>query len=453
MLNSGTIAVSGSAGGGAEAEVNISGGTIINTKTMEAISSVAAVSLFIDGGAITNSGLIEAAGIDGGTVTNAKAGTILGGAVVGNTVVNLGLIEVSATSHSASFQVEGTTISNGGTIESLGSGVGRATLLVSGVVDNSGGTLRASGNAEIDLYNVTISGGVVATSGSLAAIVVSSGGFSSSTSISAASIGAGSLVEATSSGTLTLGSGTLIGKGATVEAISGGMVVVSGTVTNSGALLAEQGGSVVITSGASVSGGVAEIDASGAVVISGDSTENVTFLSGALSGGLSLADTAADSAGYGGTVSGFGGVNNTDTTQFIDLTSVTYSAGVVSASYVANASHPTSGGVLTVMSSGVTVADITLAGNYTHAAFDVVSGANNTVEIVDPASFITGGGTATLASTANDTPSAVDHIGAVNVALLATYMASLFPPPQGQVAPPGAEPQQNQAVLAHPHTG
>jgi len=222
------------------------------------------------------------------------------------------------------------------------------------------------------------------------------------------------------------GSGTLIGKGATVEAINGGTVMLSGTVTNSGVLLAEQGGSVVITSGASVSGGVAEIGASGTVVISGDSTENVTFLSGAVSGGLDLADTAADSAGYGGTVSGFGGLNNTDTTQFIDLTSVTYSAGVESASYVANASHPTSGGVLTVTSGGVTVADINLAGNYTHAAFDIVSGANNTVEIIDPSS---------------------------NVALLANYMASLFPSPLGQVAPPGAEPQQSQAVLAPPHTG
>ena len=50
-------------------------------------------------------------------------------------------------------------------------------------------------------------------------------------------------------------------------------------------------------------------------------------------------------------------------------------------------------------SGGAVVADITLAGNYTHAAFDVVSGANNTVAIVDPASFIAGGGTATLAST------------------------------------------------------
>jgi hypothetical protein len=278
-------------------------------------------------------------------------------------------------------------------------------------------------------------------------------GASTSASISAASIAAGSFVEATSSGTLTLGSGTLIGKGATVEAIKGGSVVLSGTVTNSGALLAEQGGSVVITSGASVSGAAAEIGASGTVAISGDSTENVTFLSGAVSGGLDLADTAADSAGYGGTVSGFGGVNHTDATQFIDLTSVTYSAGVVSASYVANASHPTSGGVLTVLSGGVTVADISLAGNYTHAAFDIVSGANNTVEIVDPGSFIAGGGTATLASPANDTPSSINHGGASDVALLANYMASMFPAPQGQVVTPGAEPQQGHAVLAHPHTG
>jgi fibronectin-binding autotransporter adhesin len=455
LLNSGTIVASNStsAGVGAEAEVNISGGTIINTKTMEAISSVAGALLRISGGTITNSGLIEGGVVIGTTVSNTKSGTILGGTVVGDTVVNLGLIEVSATSRGASLQVEGTTISNGGTIEALGSGVGRAELLLSGVVDNSGGTLRASGNAEIDLDNATISGGVVATSGSLAAIVVSSGGFSSSASISAASIAGGSLVEATSSGTLTLGSGTLIGKGATVEAINGGTVMLSGTVTNSGALLAEQGGSVIITSGASVSGAAAEIGASGTVVISGDSTENVTFLSGALSGGLSLADTAADSAGYGGTVSGFGGVNHTDATQFIDLTSVTYSAGVESASYVANASHPTSGGVLTVMSSGVTVADINLAGNYTHAAFDIVSGANNTVEIVDPASFIAGGGTATLASPANDTASPVNPLGAASVALLTNYMASLFPLPEAQVVTPGAEPQQSQAVLAHPHTG
>jgi hypothetical protein len=455
VLNSGTIVASNStsAGTGSEAEVFISGGTVINTKTIEAISTVAGAGLLIDGGNITNSGLIEGGGVVGATVSNAKTGTILNGAVAGDTVVNLGLIEVSATSHGASFQVEGTTISNGGTIEALGSGIGRAELLLSGVVDNSGGTLRASGNAEIDIEGATISGGVVATSGSLAAIVVGVGGFSSSASISAASIAAGSFVEVTSSGTLTLGSGTLIGKGATVEAISGGSVVLSGSVTNSGALLAEQGGSVVIAGGASVSGGVAEIGASGTVVISGHSSENVTFLSGASSGGLDLADTAADSAGYGGTVSGFGGLNNTNTTQFIDLTSVTYSAGAVSASYLANASHPTSGGVLTVTSGGVVVADINLAGNYTHAAFEVVSGANNTVEIIDPASFIAGGGTATLASAANDTPWPISHVGAVNVALLANYMAGWFAPPQGQLAPPGVEPQQGQAVLAHPHTG
>ena len=235
LLNSGTIAVSGSAGGGAEAI--ISGGTIINTKTIEAVSNAAAAFLSVGGGTITNSGLIEAAGaanfvLSGTTVSNTKTGTILGdkGTVAGDTVVNLGLIEVSATSHSASFQVEGTTISNGGTIEALGSGIGRAELLLSGVVDNSGGTLRASGNAEIDLDNATISGGVVATSGGLAAIVVSA---FASASISAARIAAGSLVEA-NSGTLTLGSGTLIGKGATVEAINGGSVVLSGTVTNSG---------------------------------------------------------------------------------------------------------------------------------------------------------------------------------------------------------------------------
>jgi hypothetical protein len=90
---------------------------------------------------------------------------------------------------------------------------------------------------------------------------------------------------------------------------------------------------------------------------------------------------------------------------------------------------------------------------FLHAAFDVVSGANNTVEIIDPAGFIAGGGTATLASSASDTPSPTDPAGAVNVALLTNCMASLFPPPQAQLAPPGAEPHQSQAVLAHPHSG
>lgn len=391
----------------------------------------------------------------GNIITNAKTGTIeaLTGTiteVADDAMVNSGTIKVSA----AEFIDAGGPIDNAGTITAWG-GSYRGEIALNSVVNNGGGTIVASGNAEIEIDGATISGGVLATSGSSALIFVSS-----SAAISAASIAAGSLVEA-SGGTLTLGSGTVIGKGATVEAISGGTAVVNGAVTDSGALLAEQDGTVAIASGVSVSGAAVQIGTLGAVVMSGDGTTNVTFLSGAVSGGLYLADTATDSGGYSGTVSGFGGSNGTDTTQFIDLTSVTYSGGEVSASYTANGAHPTSGGVLTVVSSGVTVADINLAGNYTHATFDVVSGANDTVAITDPSGAALGGGTitplgwwtpATLANTAP--PPLLDFTGASNVALLGSYMASLLGSVEGHASPPTTpDALQTQAALAQPHTG
>ncbi|HXX02914.1 MAG TPA: hypothetical protein VEJ37_01170, partial [Xanthobacteraceae bacterium] len=57
----------------------------------------------------------------------------------------------------------------------------------------------------------------------------------------------------------------------------------------------------------------------------------------------------------------------------------------------------------------------------------------------------------TLAATAN---SSSPSTGTGGVALLGSYMASLFASPEGQVgAQATAETAQSQAVLAHPHTG
>jgi hypothetical protein len=58
-----------------------------------------------------------------------------------------------------------------------------------------------------------------------------------------------------------------------------------------------------------------------------------------------------------------------------------------------------------------------------------ISGASNTVTIVDPA---------------NDTSSLINHGGAGDVALLANYMAPMFPSPQSLVGTPSAEPQRRQ---------
>jgi hypothetical protein len=134
-----------------------------------------------------------------------------------------------------------------------------------------------------------------------------------------------------------------------------------------------------------VNGGTAEVG-NGIVDIQGASSENVTFQAGG-SGGLELADDAADTTAYTGKVSGFGvsgGISHADHTQYIDLTSVTFSAGQISASYAsANASNTS--GTLMVSSGGTLVADITLVGKYVTSNFHISSGVGGTVEITDPA--------------------------------------------------------------------
>ncbi len=84
-------------------------------------------------------------------------------------------------------------------------------------------------------------------------------------------------------------------------------------------------------------------------------------------------------------MSGFGvsgGISHADHTQYIDLTSVSYSAGET-ATYSANSSN--TGGVLTVSSGGQVLADITLVGAYVTSDFRLSSaGINGTVDITDP---------------------------------------------------------------------
>ena len=120
-----------------------------------------------------------------------------------------------------------------------------------------------------------------------------------------------------------------------------------------------------------------------------------------------MADTATDSAGYSGTVSGFGGSNGADTTEFIELGSVPYSSGVVSANYEPNGAHPTSGGVLIVTSSGATVAEIDLAGRYVTSNFDLTSGAGGSGTIITDPPAPQGG-----------------NAHSANIALLGNYIAS-----------------------------
>src|SRR5262249_3251018 len=110
--------------------------------------------------------------------------------------------------------------------------------------------------------------------------------------------------------------------------------------------------------------------------IQGASKENVRFLS-AGSGGLDLGDPTA----YTGRAIGFGGLSHSNRTQFIDLTGVTFSSGVVSETYKGN----TTSGVLTVTSSGTTLASIDLIGSYVTSDFHLTSGSGGSGTIItDP---------------------------------------------------------------------
>ena len=211
------------------------------------------------------------------------------------------------------------------------------------------GTLYASGTgAHVDLKGATISGGTLKTSGTGALFEVQSG--------------SASVLE-----------GTTIGSAATVELMSGGTAQISGTVHNSGTLFASGAGSLLdITSGAVVSGGVIRIG-DGTVEIETSGSEAVTFLSTG-TGGLVIADDAANPTTYSGRITGFGGVNHANSSQFIELADV-MSDGTVSASYSSAVSHTS--GTLTVMSGGsggTAVASLTLIGNYTTSNFQVSAG-------------------------------------------------------------------------------
>lgn len=143
-----------------------------------------------------------------------------------------------------------------------------------------------------------------------------------------------------------------------------------------------------------VSGGIAEVG-NGTVEIEGASAENVSFLSSG-SGGLDLDDATA----YTGKVSGFGGVGHSNTHEYIDLTSVRFSAGEM-----------VSSGVLTVTSSGATVATIDIVGSHVTSDFKLRAGSGGSgIITTDPAGSL----------------QPVTNVRSANAALFGSYLAGSF---------------------------
>jgi hypothetical protein len=108
------------------------------------------------------------------------------------------------------------------------------------------------------------------------------------------------------------------------------------------------------------------------------------------SGGLILDDRAGHATAYADRVSGFGGVSHTNTSQFIDLESVTFSVGKIGSSYTPI--NPSSG-TLTVTSGGTVVAKIAFAGNYVASDFHVTSDGTGHVLVTAPGVPFGGGAT------------------------------------------------------------
>ncbi len=345
-VNSGAVIVAN----GATLEL---GGTFVNAGSVTLDGSANLTRLELDGSLTLSGGgkVILSGGADNAVVTNGSAATltnagntITGAGTIGDahlTLVNSGTIDANTglplIIDTAAFTNAGTleatsagglvidsNVNNSKTIEALGTS---ATVTIASTISNTAtGLVLASGTgARVQLDGAVISGGTLRTIGTTAVIETVSG---TTNTIAGATIAGGSLVEATSGTTLTISGGT-VGAAAIVETTIGGTAIVSGTVTNSGTLFASGSGSVLeIANGAVVNGGVAEVG-NGIVDIKGASSEKVTFQAGG-SGGLQLADDAADQTAYTGKVSGFGvsgGISHADHIQYIDLTSVSFAAG------------------------------------------------------------------------------------------------------------------------------
>jgi fibronectin-binding autotransporter adhesin len=220
------------------------------------------------------------------------------------------------------------------------------------------------------------------------------------------------------SAVLTLSGGDTIGKGAIVEAESGGIVSVTGTVTNSGGtFLALTGGTVDFTSNSHVNGNGVAVVQNGIVEIDGGGTETVDFTATG-SGGLDLTSGNL----YQGIVSGFGGPSHQNTAQFIDFRDVPFVSGTTSAVYVADPTHPTQSGTLEIVAGTTVEASVELAGNYTNAVFSVTTDGSGGVKVTDPQ--VTSGGTTTV--TGNSPTGGTVVVNSVNATLFGNYMASMF---------------------------
>ena len=320
LINIGTIDIGG--GGELFAGLNFSGGA---TLSGGGIVSLAAAGYIGGSGALTNlDNTIEGGGvIKGVTLTN--DGTINND--VGRMLINTG-----------------GTVTNGGIIESTGTGI---LLVRNTTIDSSGGRF-VTDSSRLQLSNATIFGGL---------LTINTGAL---------------LINDTLGGTVNLSGGTVHNAG-TIEATTGGLTI-DGAVLNNG-LIEAVTGKLVITGGVTGSG-TARLRGKGNLEIDGAVSENIFFAKNS-TGILVLGDVTTLVNGVTGRI--YGLANNG--ANHIDLKNLTFATGDT-AKFTGSAV----GGTLTIYnSSNVAQASLKLSGHYLGSTFTVTGDGSGGTLITDPA--------------------------------------------------------------------
>jgi len=343
--------------------------------------------------------------VTGGTLTTAGTGVIdvVDGAIL-KSLTNTGLLAPQTAD--VGFYLVG-TIDNTGSItlaqqaDEIEVEQGNLTLTGDGDVEMTGEDDGISGSYIFDNDGNTISGDGVIGDGTTTLI-----GTTSLVGLTVHNVAG--IISANDGGTLSIdtGSSTIVND-ATLVANPGSDLYLDSPVSNSGVLDANDGS---ITAADAVTGGTATITDFGEIEFGAASNATVKFVSGAQ--GVLILDAAVQ---YTGTIVGF------NASQAIDLTDIPKTATM-----------SFSAGVLTINGGPGDVAHLHFAGSFTLSEFSLAPDGGNGSILTDP-------------------PAGTNAANATNIALLGSYIASLFASVEGSVSAQSTEAVQNQTVLAHPH--
>ena len=381
-------------------------GTADNAGLLEATGG-STLSLFVVNN--TPSGVITAG--TGSSVTTGSTSSITGGTLKGGGNFNFQSTSLSSLTNAASVTLQLAGVKLSGTIKNTGYITCAETFAPE--IELEGSSFTLAGGGDFDML-----GDGTVINGETASTVFDNDGntiYGQGTIEDLIFHNTAGAVEASGVSPLIIDTGTnTISNAATMAGADGSELYLASPVSNSGTLVANYG---TVIANKAVTGGVAQIYGNGEIVFGAAASTGVKFESG--SDGMLVLDAPTL---YTGTISDF-----TDT-QGIDLAGIADTSPLVSFS----------GGVLTINGGPGEIVHLHFSGSYTLSEFSLYSDGSGGSILIDP-----------------EVDAAANAASATNVALLGSYMASLFATPEGQIGAQTAtaETAQSQAVLAHPHTG